>query len=77
LPPKTDKRKSAKKAAKVLDVAEAKPYAEHLWKGIKQVFMCSACQHCEDVEDDMKLHVLKHVPKKERMDVLDKLVKKE
>ena len=51
------------------------PYIPRMWKGVKKVFKCEHCDHYEDVEDDMQLHVLKHYPANKRSDILDKLVR--
>ena len=45
------------------------------WKGIITVWICDVCGHSENVLDDMKMHVLKHVPVEERQTVLDQLMK--
>ena len=50
-------------------------YRSMLWKGVKEVYQCARCSACEDIEDDMKLHVLTHYPEEDRAVLLDKLTK--
>jgi hypothetical protein len=50
-------------------------YHEALWKGIIAVWVCDECGHSENTEDDMIMHVLKHVPVEERQTLLEKLMK--
>jgi len=50
-------------------------YDKKRWKGVRDVYMCVECEHCEDLEDDMKLHVLKHFPKEEREKQLDLMMR--
>lgn len=66
------KKKTAKKTKKT-----APPVLYHKinWKGVRDVYRCAECNHCEEDEDTMKLHVLKHFPKEEREKQLDKLMR--
>ncbi len=50
-------------------------YTERLWAGIKTVYACAQCDRQEDIEDDMRLHVLKHYPESEHENILNDLVK--
>jgi len=67
------KKKSPKKTFKK---PIKKPlYSLKSWKGVREVYKCAKCEHCEEDEDEMKLHVLKHFPKKEREKQLDILMR--
>ena len=50
-------------------------YRIKLWSGILEIYECKICGRQEDEEDDMIIHVLRHVPKDEREKVFNKLVK--
>lgn len=56
-------------------VKEKPLYEPVMWKGVKEVFKCSNCGHCEDRKDDIIVHVIKHVPDGKKAAVLDSLVK--
>ena len=75
--PKDPAAKSKKKTAKKTVKKAAPPVLYHKtkWKGVRDVYRCASCSHCEDDEDTMKLHVLKHFPKEEREKQLDKLTR--
>jgi hypothetical protein len=75
--PKDSAGKSKKKTAKKKLKKTAPPvlYHKKLWKGVRDVYRCDKCPHCEEDEDAMKLHVLKHFPKEEREKQLDKLMR--
>jgi len=67
------KRKIPKKTFK--KAAPPVLYHKKKWKGVREVYKCAKCEHCEEDEDEMKLHVLKHFPKKEREKQLDILMR--
>ena len=67
------KRKIPKKTFK--KIVPPVLYHKKKWKGVRDVYMCVKCEHCEDIEDDMKLHVITHFPKKEREKQLDILTR--
>lgn len=72
--------KKAKAPEPVETIAAPEPpevvyFSEASWKGVITVWQCATCQHCENEKDDMIIHVLKHVPEKERDALLDKLTK--
>ena len=50
-------------------------YHEHLWSGVKKIYICNICGRNFDEQDRMIMHVLKHKPEDERAELLDKLVK--
>jgi len=52
-------------------------YHPAMWKDIIATFQCNFCGHCDAVEDEIKLHVLKHVPESEREELFNKLINKE
>lgn len=59
-------------------VQEPKQYYHSAkWKGIVDTFQCDFCGHCDTVEDEMKIHVLKHVPESEREELFNKLIKEQ
>lgn len=60
-----------------VEVKQTEYYHTAMWKNIIPVFMCNVpeCRHCEESEDEMKLHVLKHVPQSEREELFNKLMK--
>lgn len=73
---KAPKKKAQKKAIKKKAPKKAEPlYERIMWKGVKEIFKCSDCGHCEDYRDDIIPHVIKHVPNDQKADVLDRLVK--
>lgn len=43
-------------------------YEPVVWANIIPTFRCTFCQHCDENEDEMILHVLKHVDKR-KLDV--------
>lgn len=51
-----------------------KPYERVMWKNVVPVFKCSSCGHCENIEDDVIMHVLTHAPEAGRDKLLDKLM---
>jgi hypothetical protein len=70
--PKTKAKPKAK--PKKLEVVKIW-YQERLWRGVKTVFQCVECLHCENDRDDIILHVLNHVPEKDRNSVFDRLMR--
>ncbi len=48
------------KAAEVLPQGDI--YTAEIWKGVKTVFKCAECGRFMDLQDDMILHVLTHIP---------------
>jgi hypothetical protein len=58
-----------------VEVKQNEYYHTALWKNTVPVFMCNVCNHCLEIEDDMKFHVLKHVPESEREKLFEKLMK--
>jgi len=54
-----------------------KLYEPYWWKDKVQMFRCLTCQFSLANEDQMKLHVLQHVPDSEQDNVLDQLVKED
>jgi hypothetical protein len=55
---------------------EVKRYFEKvLWRGIVPVYKCLTCGHCENLKDDIILHVVTHEPEKERAKLFEKLIK--
>jgi hypothetical protein len=46
-----------------------------LWSGILPTFKCETCGHCDPSKDEMILHVITHVPERDRNDLLEKLMK--
>lgn len=80
--PQTKKKETGakdikRKTPKVTFKKSAPPvlYTKETWKGVRDVYMCVECNHCEDLEDDMKLHVITHFPKKEQQKQLDLLTR--
>lgn len=65
--------------AQVVPMAEVeKPkqyYTPAMWKETVQVFKCETCGHFENVEDEMIVHVLKHIPADEAEEVMNLLLK--
>jgi hypothetical protein len=55
--------------------AEEKYYESIIWKDVIPTFKCLFCGSCEPIEDNIKLHVLKHFPENKREDLLNKLTK--
>ena len=53
---------------------EKRYYYPTNWKGIIPQFKCDACGYDDANEDDMKLHVLIHVPGTEREIVFNQLM---
>jgi len=63
-----------------INMAEAKSskddyFEERMWHGKIKTHCCKECGHFEEKEGDMILHVLKHVPAKDRNAVLDDLTR--
>lgn len=75
--PKDSAKKSKKKTVlkAVQKVSPPVLYHKKKWKGVRDIYRCAECSHCEEDEDTMKLHVLKHFPKEEREKQLDKLTR--
>jgi len=46
-----------------------------LWSGVLPTFKCTICGHCDPDKDEMILHVITHVPEKDRDELLEKLTK--
>ena len=46
-----------------------------LWNGILPTFRCESCGYCDESKDEMILHVLTHVPERDRNALLDRLTK--
>jgi len=46
------------------------PWSKEVW-----VYQCLNCNECRDTEDEMILHVLKHVEESKRDEVFDQLLK--
>ena len=55
-------------------VVADKGYARVMWKNVVPVFKCSSCGHCENIEDDIIMHVLTHAPEGERDKLLERLI---
>ena len=54
----TDKKKK--------NVAKKKPLYETVsWRGVKNVYRCLECNHCEDNKSGIKLHIGNHPEQKE------------
>ncbi len=51
-----------------------KHYQKLKWKGIRVTFKCVTCEVSLEQEDDMILHVLKHVPAEERDALMQELI---
>jgi hypothetical protein len=66
------------KAIKPVEVVkeEKKYYDSLLWMGVNPVFRCLNCDYQNPDEGEVILHIVKHVPEKERDALLDKLVSK-
>jgi len=45
------------------------------WKGVKNVYKCRNCGHCEMTKDGIILHVVTHFPKSEQDKQFEKLMK--
>lgn len=56
------------------DFGKDKLYEKKLWKNVITVWRCKVCSACMDIEDNIIMHVLKHVKESERNNVLDKLM---
>ena len=50
---------------------------KRLWAGVKTVYVCRNCGRQEDHEDDMIIHVLKHVPENLRETFMNFLLEKD
>lgn len=64
-----------KEAQSVAAKPEVKPYEKVMWKGIIPVYKCKTCGHCENVKDDIILHVVTHALEKDRAKLFEKLMK--
>jgi hypothetical protein len=57
-------------------IQESKQYYHPAkWKGIVDTYQCDFCGHCDQIKDNMILHVLKHVQESEREELFNKLIK--
>jgi hypothetical protein len=65
-----------KKGEELPDLGKEKKalYIPVKWKGILDTFKCETCGHCQEDEDGMILHVLKHIPEAEQGVVLNELL---
>ena len=54
---------------------EVQLYETVMWAGRIPVYQCCTCKRQMDSEDDMILHVIKHLPKYKREKVFNQLVK--
>lgn len=50
-------------------------YKRVIWKHVKEVFQCVACDACRDEVDDIILHVILHYPKAEQETIFNQLIK--
>jgi hypothetical protein len=57
------------------DVEPIPLYEKKRWKNVKDVFRCTTCDHFEDYEDNIKLHVLRHVPEEDREKLFERLMR--
>jgi len=63
-------------AGEKIGVAKVVPlYEKRSWKSVRSIFRCLTCGHCVESEDEMKVHVLKHVNTDRREELLDELTK--
>ena len=77
--PKKNKSDKPAPAPVVRETPPPHPYANllttHSWKGVAKVAMCTKC-NLQGEEDDIKLHVLTHLPENERNAALEYLTRK-
>jgi hypothetical protein len=50
-------------------------YTEHTWKGVIKVYRCFQCNHCDEDEGDIQLHVITHYPESDKENILNKMLK--
>ena len=50
-------------------------YLPAMWSGVIPTFKCETCGHCDPDKDEMILHVITHVPERDRDELLEKLTK--
>lgn len=67
--------KPQEKAQGAAERPEVKPYEKVMWKGVIPVYKCKTCGHCENVKDDIILHIVNHAPEKDRGKLFEKLMK--
>lgn len=50
-------------------------YLPVMWANVLPTFQCVACGHCDPDKDEMILHVLTHVPERDREKLMVELLK--
>lgn len=49
-------------------------YTKTRWKEVLDTHQCAVCTHCLEDEDEMILHVIRHLPEPEREHGMNKLI---
>jgi hypothetical protein len=71
--PKPKRKRAAKKKVEKVEIFQ--PYIPLMWKGVIPVYKCIECGWVSEIEDNMILHCVAHLPEAEQETALELLVK--
>jgi hypothetical protein len=63
------------KAQDAAPMPEVKYYNFVKWAANLFTFQCATCNHCDEDQDNMIMHVILHAPENEREPLFEKLVR--